>query len=398
MIAFDFTYLQTCQANSEVEQFLRRRRALGDDLEVRRRDHAEVARLHQQAAVDAAHLDAAVARRERPGDEQAHVFLLGADFTRFRLDRRRDDHFDELALDDRRRRRGIERPVERDDAAERRGGVGAVRAVVRCADRGRDGDAAGIRVLDDHAGGRVELPHAFERGIGVGQVVEREFLALQLRGRADARALRVARDVERGLLVRVLAVAQVEPLAELQRQQVGEVGRGRAAVAAGAHGLRQVRGDHRVVLRRVRVRLRREAQARGIAHAAVVALHLGEHRAVVERIDHDGDAVVVLGRGAHHRRPADVDVLDGVLEGAAGLGDGRGERIQVDDDEVDRLDAVLAHHGVVGAAPAEQAAVDLRVQGLDPAVHDLREAGDRRHVDRVDAVAAQQPGRAAGRE
>ena len=278
--------------------------------------------------------------------------------------------------------------------------VGSVRYALSYAARivARDGDAAGIRVLDDDAGGRFELPHAFERGIGVRQVVEREFLALQLRGRADARALRVARDVERGLLVRVLAVAQVEPLAELQRQQVGEVGRGRAAAAVGAHGLRQVRGDHRVVLRRVRIRLGREPQAGGIAHAAVFALHLGEHRAVVERIDHDGDAVMVLGRGAHHRRSADVDVLDGVLEGAARLGDGRGERIQVDDDEVDRLDAVLAHDGVVGAAPAEQAAVDLRVQGLDPPVHDLGEAGDRRHVDRVDAFGAQQPGRAAGRD
>ncbi len=125
--------------------------------------------------------------------------------------------------------------------------------------------------------------------------------------------------------------------------------------------------------------------------AAVLAIHLGEHRAVIERIDHDGDAVMVLRRGAHHRRAADVDVLDRVLERAARLGDRRRERVQVDDDEVDRLDAVLAHHCVVGAAAAEQAAVDLRVQCLDPAVHDLREAGHRGHVECLDAFAAQQP-------
>ena len=59
-----------------------------------------------------------------------------------------------------------------------------------------------------------------------------------------------------------------------------------------------------------------------------------------------------------------------------GLRDRRRERIEVHHHQVDGLDAVLGHHRVVGAAPAEQAAVDLRVQRLDAAVHDLGEAGD----------------------
>ena len=59
---------------------------------------------------------------------------------------------------------------------------------------------------------------------------------------------------------------------------------------------------------------------------------------VVRRVDDDGDAVVVLGRGPHHRRTTDVDQLD------SGVG---GERIEVDDDEVDRLDAVLGEIGSV---------------------------------------------------
>jgi hypothetical protein len=49
--------------------------------------------------------------------------------------------------------------------------------------------------------------------------------------------------------------------------------------------------------------------------------------------------VIVLRRGAQHRRAADVDVLDRVLEAAVRIGDRRLERIEVDDDEVDRLDA-----------------------------------------------------------
>ena len=46
-------------------------------------------------------------------------------------------------------------------------GVGPV---VGCHQVGRDGDAAGVGMLDDHAGRGVEGLHAFERGIGVGQV------------------------------------------------------------------------------------------------------------------------------------------------------------------------------------------------------------------------------------
>ena len=59
---------------------------------------------------------------------------------------------------------------------------------------------------------------------------------------------------------------------------------------------------------------------------------------------------------------------------------------------------MLAHHCVVDSAATEQAAVDLRVQRLDAAVHDLGKPGDRGYVGDFDAVFAQQRGRAAGGE
>ena len=64
---------------------------------------------------------------------------------------------------------------------------------------------------------------------------------------------------------------------------------------------------------------------------------------------------MVLGRGAGHRRAADVDGLD--------AGDSR-ERVEVRHHEVERLDAVLLEVGVVRllAAVGEDAAVDVRVQ------------------------------------
>ena len=53
------------------------------------------------------------------------------------------------------------------------------------------------------------------------------------------------------------------------------------------------------------------------------------------------------------------------------------EGVQVDDDQVDRLDALRANGvQVVGSIPAGQDAAEHRgVQRLDAAVHHLREAG-----------------------
>src|SRR5262249_34505900 len=105
---------------------------------------------------------------------------------------------------------------------------------------------------------------------------------------------------------------------------------------------------------------------------------LRQQALVVFRLDGDRHATVVLGGGADERRPADVDHLDGLGRTGAAL-DGLLDGVEVDDDEVERLDrrpgevarVVLA--GVVG----ENAAEDLRVERLDPAAQDLREAGRR---------------------
>ncbi len=57
---------------------------------------------------------------------------------------------------------------------------------------------------------------------------------------------------------------------------------------------------------------------------------------------------------------------------------------------------MLRHHRVVDAGAAEQAAVDQRMQGLDPAVHHFREAGDLGHVLHRQAGVADGLGGAAG--
>ena len=76
------------------------------------------------------------------------------------------------------------------------------------------------------------------------------------------------------------------------------------------------------------------------------------------------------------------------------------ERIEVDDDEIDRRDAVARDRlEVVGTmTPREDAAVDRRVQRLDAAVHHLGKAGHVGDVDDRQAGRRQRLGGAAGRD
>ena len=99
--------------------------------------------------------------------------------------------------------------VEGDDAAECAGGVGGVGEFVGIQGIGGDGYAARIGVFHDHAGGRVEGFDGFPGGIGIGDVVVRQFFALELfvGGKAACGGVNIA--VERSALVRIFAVAHV---------------------------------------------------------------------------------------------------------------------------------------------------------------------------------------------
>ncbi len=144
---------------------------------------------------------------------------------------------------------------------------------------------------------------------------------------------------------------------------------------------------------------------------ALVGFEFVEDGLVIPGLDHDRDVVVVLGRGADHRRAADIDILDAVGETSAFV-DGGLERIEVDHQEVDRRDAVGRHRlRVLGIVPdREQPAMHLRVQRLDPAVHHFRKSGQLRDVphlqpglrdrlcratgrDQLDAMGGQRPGK-----
>ncbi len=135
---------------------------------------------------------------------------------------------------------------------------------------------------------------------------------------------------------------------------------------------------------------RLEHQLETLRVGQATCLEAFQHPAVVTGVDHNSDVFMVLGCGTDHGRAADIDVFNSSRQIATRFGNRGFERVQVDRDQIDRLDAVLVHDGVVDTATAQNAAVDLRVQGLDPAVHHFSEAGVIGHFDRRNAVVLEQ--------
>src|SRR5690606_5874787 len=136
----------------QVVDFLLGRRALGDDFQVGGGDHANIAALHQQAAVDALEVPAGGAfGRPLAAFQQAHVGFGGDHVAGGLGDFRGDDHFDELALDDGLGGFAVQLAVEGDDAAEGGFRIGGVGQVVGLADAaffiGGYGHAARVGVL-----------------------------------------------------------------------------------------------------------------------------------------------------------------------------------------------------------------------------------------------------------
>ena len=178
--------------------------------------------------------------------------------------------------------------------------------------------------------------------------------------------------VERRLLVRVLAVAQVLHLVRLQVEAVGERRRG----AVGAARREPVR-DRAVVRRRVRERLRRqrEARRRATARRRPRAARRARPRSRRDRrrcrraassSPRRGPSSARRCRCSRSRRRACSRARDRLAE-----------RVEVDDDEVDRRDAVRRERRDVRrqVAAREDAAVHLRMQRLHAAVEHLREPG-----------------------
>ncbi len=145
---------------------------------------------------------------------------------------------------------------------------------------------------------------------------------------------------------------------------------------------RQRPRNHPVVLGGVGERLLHQLETE-LQRRTAVALELGDETRVIGRIVDDEDVAEVLGRRAQQAGSADVDLLDEPVEAGGQVLRRLCEGIQVDDDQVDRLDALGANRlEIVRTMPSGEDAAEHRgVQGLDAAVHHLRKPG---HVGDVD--------------
>ncbi len=126
--------------------------------------------------------------------------------------------------------------------------------------------------------------------------------------------------------------------------------------------------------------------------------HLLRNGFVIGRRGNDGDVLKILGCRTHHRRAADVDVFDHVLELDAGFRGGLLERVEIHHHHVDGLNAVLLHRGdmLFILTDVQNAAVHLGMKRLDSAIEHFRKAGKLRNVLDRDTGIAQQLGRASG--
>jgi hypothetical protein len=233
-------------------------------------------------------------------------------------------------------------------------------------------------VFQDRDGGTAEFEDQFPGRGDVEHVRVAELLALEL--------FEVVREiaVERGLLVRVFPVAQF--LGERQADREG--------------GLRflgrvEVGGDGRVVGRGALENLDGKTFAGLQGRRTLVLVHFREDHGIVRRIDHHRDRVVVLRRRPEHAGAPDVDLLDRLLAGDALLRHGLFEGVEIHDDGEDAvLRGLFAVFREVAAV--EEPPVDLRVQGLDPAIEHLGKSGEIRDLRDGNPEGGDEFGGAAG--
>ena len=324
--------------------------------------------LGEVAAFDGPQLDVAGLVGRAP--QEAQVLFGAQAFQRGGLEVGRGEHLDK-ELGHGFDQGKVDRTVDRHDGAEGRGGIRSKGAPVGLVERGPAADAARVVVFDDDTSRLGEESNCAAGGVGVEQVVPGELFAVQLLHAAEEPRT-TDRVVNRRGLVRVFAVTRHEVECQFERLPRREGFRSRLR-----SGLSEPGGDGGVVTGGVAESFERQLLAQACRHHAIVLRQGGGDPGVVGRVDNHGHPVEVFGRGADHRRPADVDHFDDLVECSA-RGHGFFEGIEVADHEVDTADAVGFELVKVGSlrAVGKDAAMDARVQGFDAAVQDFGMAGD----------------------
>ncbi len=241
-------------------------------------------------------------------------------------------------------------------------------------------------MLEAHAERLVKFADNLESGVGILDIVVRQFLALDLTCSSHGIGILFACAVELRGLVGILSVAESLHLVEVEEEFFRKTG-------LTAHIFRDVA----VVKCGMGISLCRETET-CFGESVAVGRDFLNHGGVVIRVAYHGDALAVLSCGAEHRGTAYVDVLDGVGESHSLFGHRRLERIEVDDHHVDQTYSVLCKlfHVILIVAASEQRAVHLGVKRLDASSADFRKPRHLADACHRESAIQQHPHRAAG--
>ncbi len=130
-----------------------------------------------------------------------------------------------------------------------------------------------------------------------------------------------------------------------------------------------------------------------------IGIEFGQNARQIGGVGDNHDIGVIFRGAADHGGAANVDILNAFVE-AGTLRDGLLEGIEVDDEQIDRLDPMRIHRGLMFGivADREQPAMHFRMQCLYPAVHHLGKAGEFGHVFDRKPGCGQRPPCAARRD
>ena len=192
-------------------------------------------------------------------------------------------------------------------------------------------------MLNNHTGRAVKAADGFPGGIAVSDVVVGKFLTVKLVVSGQESGCNISFAVESSFLMRIFAVAHILHFNPLACQAFRELCTSRNVVALHAG---QIVGNHGVVVSGMNKHFLCQFQS-GFRRNFAFFLDLFDNFSVVAGRDNDGNTFMVLRGSANHRGTADINIFDGVFKGAVRVGDCLFERIQVDCDDVNRINFKL---------------------------------------------------------
>ena len=219
-----------------------------------------------------------------------------------------------------------DRAIGGDDATESAQRVTGVSFAMGFGNVGAGSDAARIRVLDDSHAGGLEVESRPPRRVGVDVVVVAHGLAVELAGSGQAGL--AGATVNGCGLVGVLAIAQRAGQLPGRTDKGGNAVNGHPVTTAEPGGHRDVIGSS-------------VGEGTGRQHATLLhgvsAFGQGPGKIfVLVRVRQDRHIGVILRSCTHHRRAANVNLLNALIE-ISPLRHGLGEGVQIAHDEVKGL-------------------------------------------------------------